>query len=266
MLAAIAIAVPLPNLSLISLATWSHTSCLREEITTLAPCSAIRSAIARPMPRVEPVMTATFPDISNRLMSLSRCWPGRTPVLIFHSRIKQPLRSSTTKASSELFLRHDLRPRRLMHRVVRGVRDPWLLVDHRKPPDRMAVACDMVEPRHRNVVDVEGEAFVGLAAERQTDRGPDRSAMRHRDHVPARLLARDALDGAAGAVVEIPETLAAGRGLVERGKPVTAGRQARHERRAIHALQLAEMLLGESLFVRHRCGLGKSGGPDRVRG
>ena len=71
MLAAIATAVPLPNLSLISLATWSQTSCLREEITTLAPCSAIRSAMARPMPRVEPVMTATFPVMSNKVMSLS---------------------------------------------------------------------------------------------------------------------------------------------------------------------------------------------------
>jgi hypothetical protein len=64
--------VPLPNLSLISLATWSQTSCLREEITTLAPCSAMRSAMARPMPRVEPVMTATFPFMSNKVMFLPR--------------------------------------------------------------------------------------------------------------------------------------------------------------------------------------------------
>jgi hypothetical protein len=44
---------------------------LREEITTLAPCSAMRSAMARPMPRVEPVMTATLPFMSNKLMYLS---------------------------------------------------------------------------------------------------------------------------------------------------------------------------------------------------
>jgi len=31
------------------LCTSSQTACLREEITTLAPCSAIRSAMARPM-------------------------------------------------------------------------------------------------------------------------------------------------------------------------------------------------------------------------
>ena len=67
-----ATAVPLPCLSLIAFATASQTSALREEITTLAPCSAMRSAMARPMPRVEPVMTATFPFISNRLMWSSR--------------------------------------------------------------------------------------------------------------------------------------------------------------------------------------------------
>ena len=52
-------------------ATSSQTCCLREEITTLAPCSAMRSAMARPMPREEPVMTATFPDISNKVMRFS---------------------------------------------------------------------------------------------------------------------------------------------------------------------------------------------------
>src|SRR6202012_1694719 len=71
MLAATATAVPFPYLSLISLATASQTSALREEITTLAPCSAMRSATARPMPRVEPVMTATFPFMSTRLILLS---------------------------------------------------------------------------------------------------------------------------------------------------------------------------------------------------
>src|SRR5258708_2586072 len=109
----------------------------------------------------------------------------------------------------------------------------------------------MVEPRHRAIVDIEGEAFSGWTAQRQTDGRPDRSAMRHRDHVPARLLARDALDGAAGAVIKIHETLATRRGLVDPGKPVTAGRQARYVGLAIHALQLAEMLLGDSLLLRH---------------
>src|SRR5262249_39154269 len=46
-------------------ATSSHTSALRLEITTFAPCSAILSAIARPMPLLEPVTTATLPVKSN---------------------------------------------------------------------------------------------------------------------------------------------------------------------------------------------------------
>ena len=52
-------AVPGPCRALRSAATASQGSSLREEITTLAPCSAIRSAIALPMPREDPVMIAT---------------------------------------------------------------------------------------------------------------------------------------------------------------------------------------------------------------
>ena len=76
----------------------------------------------------------------------------------------------------------------------------------------------------------------------------------------------DALDRALHAVIEIHETLAAGRGLVDIGKPVAADRPAGEERRAIHALPLAEMLFGEGRYVRHRRRLWKSGGPDRLRG
>ena len=42
---------------------------LREEMTTLAPCSAMRSAIALPIPLVEPVITATLPFRSNNSMA-----------------------------------------------------------------------------------------------------------------------------------------------------------------------------------------------------
>jgi hypothetical protein len=38
---------------------------LRLEITTLAPSFASSSAEERPMPRLEPVMTATWPERSN---------------------------------------------------------------------------------------------------------------------------------------------------------------------------------------------------------
>src|SRR5580704_9539070 len=72
MFAATASATCLPALSLIALATASQICCLRDEITTLAPCSAIRSAMARPIPREEPVITATFPVISNKVMRFSQ--------------------------------------------------------------------------------------------------------------------------------------------------------------------------------------------------
>src|SRR5258706_15752339 len=44
---------------------------LRPEIVTLAPASAKPSAIARPMPRDDPVTIATLPDRSNNFMSRS---------------------------------------------------------------------------------------------------------------------------------------------------------------------------------------------------
>src|SRR5450631_3876116 len=120
MFAAIETAVPLPYLSLISLVTRSQTSCLREDITTLAPCSAIRSAMARPMPFVEPVMTATFPFISNKVMGFSRLRDVECAAVGFGA--KQSLQISTTEASCELGFRHDFRSGRLMHRRMRGIR------------------------------------------------------------------------------------------------------------------------------------------------
>jgi hypothetical protein len=63
--AAMAMARPSPYFALIAVATSRQGSMLREETTTFAPCSAIRSTIARPMPRDEPVTTATFPLRSN---------------------------------------------------------------------------------------------------------------------------------------------------------------------------------------------------------
>src|SRR5262245_15323417 len=49
-----------PPLFLMPAATSSQASALRLEITTLAPRPAQHSAIARPMPRLEPVMIATL--------------------------------------------------------------------------------------------------------------------------------------------------------------------------------------------------------------
>src|SRR6266478_4970136 len=83
---------------------------------------------------------------------------------------------------------------RLMHGVMRGIRDPRLLIDHRNAPTLMAVACEVIEPRHRALVDGKGEAFFRLVAERKPDRRLDRSAMRHRNHVLAGVFSVDALD------------------------------------------------------------------------
>src|SRR5579864_5974798 len=57
-----------PPAPLISAATFSQLSCLRLETTTRAPWAAICTAMALPMPRLEPVMRATFPDRSNKDM------------------------------------------------------------------------------------------------------------------------------------------------------------------------------------------------------
>src|SRR3981189_2640129 len=105
----------------------------------------------------------------------------------------------------------------------------------------------MSEPRHRTIVDVEHETFFRLTAERKTDRGLDRSAVCYDDDVPARLFGIDAHDRAAGAVIEIHETLAAGCCFVDRGKPVAADRTAGQERGAVHALPLTEIVRGEIL-------------------
>ena len=63
MFAACAIAVP--PLAVMASATTAHASALRLEITTLAPDSAMRSAMARPIPREDPVISATFPCSEN---------------------------------------------------------------------------------------------------------------------------------------------------------------------------------------------------------
>src|ERR1700749_3842501 len=53
-----------PDLLMPSATSW-QASALRLEITTLAPSLASSSAEERPMPRLEPVTTATFPVRSN---------------------------------------------------------------------------------------------------------------------------------------------------------------------------------------------------------
>ena len=55
-----------PPRSRMPAATASHASAFRLLTTTRAPCSAMRSAMARPIPLLDPVMTATWPVRSNK--------------------------------------------------------------------------------------------------------------------------------------------------------------------------------------------------------
>ena len=69
-------AIASPPLSLIPAATPSQASALRLEMTTFEPKAARASAIALPMPFVDPVMTLTLPVRSNRSFILrSPCSP-----------------------------------------------------------------------------------------------------------------------------------------------------------------------------------------------
>ena len=63
-----------PPAFLIAATTSSQASALRLETTTLAPSAAMISAAERPMPRLEPVMTATWPDRSNGFF-MAPLWP-----------------------------------------------------------------------------------------------------------------------------------------------------------------------------------------------
>src|SRR5262249_37294796 len=158
--------------------------------------------MARPIPRVEPVMTATFPFMSNRLMFLSRC-------LYLRPNLRQACRVPTT--SGELaFGCDDLRPRRLMHGGVSWIGNPRLLVDHWKPPAGGVLAAKMLEPRHRTIVDIERKSLFHLAAKCKADRRLDRAAVADGDDVVTGLLDRDPLDRGPGTVVEVHETLTAG--------------------------------------------------------
>src|SRR4051812_26181792 len=102
----------------------------------------------------------------------------------------------------------------------------------------------MVEPRHRAIIDGEGETFFGLTSQREPDRGLDRAAVRDGDDVPARLFGIEAINRAFDAIIKIHEAFAARRRIVDRCKPVAADldRPASEKGRAVQALPLPEML------------------------
>src|SRR5579863_1405951 len=78
MLAGIGFAASRPRARLMSAAVPAQASALRDEMTTVAPCSASRSAIALPIPREEPVTIATRPLRSNRPVKVSSWVDRRT--------------------------------------------------------------------------------------------------------------------------------------------------------------------------------------------
>src|SRR6516162_1546611 len=105
----------------------------------------------------------------------------------------------------------------------------------------MALACEMIEPRHGTIVDVECKPLFHLAAERKADGCLDRAAVANGNDVLTGLFDRDPLDRAPGTVKEVHETFATGRRLVDIGKPVAADRPAGQECGTIHPLQLAKV-------------------------
>src|SRR5580704_12116797 len=90
-----------PPAFLMPSATTSHASALREEITTLAPSFASNSAEERPMPRLEPVMTATWPVRSNGVF-----FTEVLPLLFFRlSRFFRHCEERSDEAIYSFFLR-----------------------------------------------------------------------------------------------------------------------------------------------------------------
>src|SRR5207342_521842 len=81
-------------------------------------------------------------------VSLPDLIPTVAPVFVFRPNVIPggPQDRTRNDTLSQLGLRHDFRARGLVHGGVRWICDPWLLVDHRKPPAGVTTACEMVEP------------------------------------------------------------------------------------------------------------------------
>src|SRR5215216_7326822 len=90
-----------PPAFLMPSATSWQASALRLEITTFAPSLASSSAEERPMPRLEPVMMATFPVRSNGVF-FTRCAPS----LLAYVRSSWPglTRPSTTSSAAKTWM------------------------------------------------------------------------------------------------------------------------------------------------------------------
>src|SRR6185437_4284118 len=130
MLAAIGFAASRPRARLMSAAVLAQASALRDEMITVAPCSASRSAMALPMPREEPVTIATRPSRSNRLLKLSLPMDGPSlTIASFAATAPEVGRSQLKIAASgrerdRLDLGVDARPFAKTERIPRLSREP----------------------------------------------------------------------------------------------------------------------------------------------
>src|SRR3954452_17743324 len=80
-----------PPAALMPSATSLQASALRLEITTFAPSLASSSAEERPMPRLGPVMTATFPVRSHGVFFIVVLSPDYSPSLRGAQAMKQSI-------------------------------------------------------------------------------------------------------------------------------------------------------------------------------
>jgi len=155
-------------------------------------------------------MTATFPDISNKVMlTPSILWSGGyAPVCLRPAcwRLRSPVRRL-------MQLRYARRRRSMAAGLTIGTRQP-LCVALARWSSRVTEQLSMVK----------ASPLFRLIAKRKPDRRLDGAAMPDRDHVLAGVLGVDPLDRAANAVVRFQKTLPARRRVVDRREPVTADR------------------------------------------
>src|ERR1044071_735165 len=123
----------------------------------------------------------------------------------------------------------------------------------------------MVDARDRAVFHRERETRFRLQAERQPERGADRTAMRHRDDVAAAIGVENAMDRARDPLHDIDKALAAWGALMRRRMPEAMERAAARMAQLVigQALPVAETLLAEIRY-RGRFGAGYLGRPGQA--
>src|SRR5258708_4931 len=124
-------------------ASWSRSACLRLERTTCAPCSASASAVALPMPRLAPVISATLPLRSKREPAGTTDRIGRLNLMTgsgekvaisgkaaedILERIFQPTTKPSARDQAEETLRH---PKRIVYVAMSNKSFYWRAPIHK---------------------------------------------------------------------------------------------------------------------------------------